>query len=331
MFLLVLTLTTQAQEAGRTLIIQGNISEVHDVKSTADGTYDLRFDLYDSSSKVTLLGSETQEEVLVVNGIFNVVLGKQEPLDTALQRRPLFVEIHQLPGRVPLSHPTTLHDSATYVEAPTMLQASLAKTEQHHLVSQLPVAGLTSHTDSSADTLAGEHSETSEEHNGKLSITPGGYVEAFYSYNFNRPENNLSALRGFDFIHNSLTISNVVMSMDASYQNFTARVALNVGLAPSQFYKQEPKTVASYHIPTMDRYSWQFIQEALIGWHVKSIPGLTIQAGVMSTPIGLEGLPSYQSWEGSMKSPHMLLKITERTGTGREVTHSSMYRTTILV
>ncbi|MCW5910347.1 MAG: outer membrane beta-barrel protein [Cyclobacteriaceae bacterium] len=143
---------------------------------------------------------------------------------------------------------------------------------------------------------------------GKLQVVPGGYIETFYSYNFNRPENNITALRGFDFIHNSLTIGNFVMSTDARYDNFIARVALNVGANPSQFYEQEAATVPSYQVPQMDRFSWQFIQEALIGWHVKRVPGLTIQAGVMATPIGIEGLPNHQTWRESMESEFMLPK-----------------------
>lgn len=153
------------------------------------------------------------------------------------------------------------------------------------------------------------HYEYSGRHySDSLHITVGGYMEYFYSYNFNKPANNITALRGFDFIHNSLTVGNFVMSTDASYKNFSMRLALNVGANPGQFYEQEPVSTPSYQVPVMDRFTWQFIQEALVSWDVPQIKGLTIQAGVMATPIGVEGLPNHQSWKASVASPHMLPK-----------------------
>jgi hypothetical protein len=147
--------------------------------------------------------------------------------------------------------------------------------------------------------------EGKENHHDQLTITPGGYLEFFYSHNFNRPQNNITALRGFDYVNGSLMVGNFVMSLDATYKNFSTRLAINVGASPSQFYEQEPSTTPSWELPSLDRYTWQFIQEALIGWEVQSIPGLTIQAGVMATPIGIEGLPNHQSWKASINSPHM--------------------------
>lgn len=141
-----------------------------------------------------------------------------------------------------------------------------------------------------------------------LKVSFGGYMEYFYSYNFNKPANNITALRGFDFIHNSMTIGNFVMATDASYKNFSTRLAINVGANPSQFYEQEPSTIPSYNVPVMDRFSWQFIQEALVSWDLEKIPGLTMQAGIMATPIGIEGLPNHQTWKESVASPHMLPK-----------------------
>src|SRR5690606_25872122 len=124
----------------------------------------------------------------------------------------------------------------------------------------------------SAAPRAGEPSATHHAGHGgghspkKLVITPGGYLELSYSHNINRPENNITALRGFDFLNGSLTVGNFVMSLDAAYGGFSTRLALNVGANPSQFYEQEPATTPSYQVPALDRHTWSFIQEALIGW-----------------------------------------------------------------
>ena len=163
-------------------------------------------------------------------------------------------------------------------------------------------------TQADSATLTLEGKTESESAYGKTHLTIGGYVENYYSYNFNRPGNNITALRGFDFLHNSITLGNAVLSADASHDNFIARIALNFGSIPSQFYEQEPVTIPSYNLPRLDHNTFQYIQEALIGWHVKSVNGLTIQAGIMATPIGVEGLANFQSWEESVNSKHLLPK-----------------------
>lgn len=81
-----------------------------------------------------------------------------------------------------------------------------------------------------------------DETEDKVDISFGGYLETFYSHNFNKPANNINALRGFDFIANSLTVSNFVLGTDAKFKNFSTRLAINIGMTPSQFYKQEPIT-----------------------------------------------------------------------------------------
>lgn len=154
-------------------------------------------------------------------------------------------------------------------------------------------------------TLKHEQARTNSDKEDKLTIALGGYLETFYSYNFNEPSNNLNALRGFDFIANSLTVGNFVLGADAKYKNFSTRLAINIGLTPSQFYKQEPSTPASNMIPSINSSTWQFIQEAIVNYDFESIPGLSAQMGIMATPIGIEGLPSFQTWENSTRNHHM--------------------------
>lgn len=139
----------------------------------------------------------------------------------------------------------------------------------------------------------------------ELILTFGGYLETFYSHNFNKPSNNLNALRGFDFINNSLTVGNFVFATDAKYNNFSMRLAINVGMTPSQFYKQEPITSAGFQIPSLNNSTWSLIQEAVVNYYFEKVKGLSLQMGIMATPIGIEGLPSFQTWETSSANPGM--------------------------
>ena len=163
-----------------------------------------------------------------------------------------------------------------------------------------------------AQTSQSIHSDASDEHHSAQSLhhakdtlilSFSGYLETFYSYNFNRPSNNINALRGFDFIANSLTIGNFVLGTDAKYNNFSTRLAINVGMTPSQFYKQEPVTPASNQSPSLSSQTWQFIQEAVVNYDFPGRKGLSAQVGIMATPIGIEGLPSFQSWQSSSSNP----------------------------
>lgn len=138
-----------------------------------------------------------------------------------------------------------------------------------------------------------------------LYLSFGGYIETFYSYNFNKPANNINALRGFDYIANSLTLGNFVLGTDAKYNNFSARLAINIGMTPSQFYKSEPSTSGSNQIPSLNSDTWQFIQEAILNYDFENVKGLSAQMGIMATPIGIEGLPSFQTWKTSMANPTM--------------------------
>ncbi|MDX1652017.1 MAG: outer membrane beta-barrel protein [Brumimicrobium sp.] len=139
----------------------------------------------------------------------------------------------------------------------------------------------------------------------ELSIAFGGYLETYYSHNFNNPSNNINALRGFDFIANSLTVGNFVLGTDARYKNFSTRLAINIGMTPSQFYKQEPTTPGSNQVPSLSSSTWQFIQEAIVNYDFERVKGLSAQMGIMATPIGIEGLPSFQTWRGSSINHHM--------------------------
>src|SRR5215472_1116043 len=58
---------------------------------------------------------------------------------------------------------------------------------------------------------------TKEEEKKPIEVTPLGYVEAYYAYNFNRPSNGITNFRGFDNRHNSFTLQNVALGA-----NFTA-------------------------------------------------------------------------------------------------------------
>ena len=69
-----------------------------------------------------------------------------------------------------------------------------------------------------------------------LKVTPIGYVEAYYAYNFNRPSNGITNFRGFDNRHNTFTLSNAALGANLEAGPVGGRLMLQVGSTPSTYY-----------------------------------------------------------------------------------------------
>lgn len=140
-------------------------------------------------------------------------------------------------------------------------------------------------------------SETSEEAPAESAIasslpfTLEGWVEAFYSFNFNEPSNGITNLRGFDNRHNSFQIANIVLDLHWDWENLVGRIMLQWGLTPSTYYLAEPlRSAVGSAVGDSSLYLWQFIQEANIGYRLPVGNGLLVEAGLFISPIGPEGM-----------------------------------------
>ncbi len=123
-----------------------------------------------------------------------------------------------------------------------------------------------------------------------------GYVEANYSYNFNRPDNGITDFRGFDNRHNTFTLSNAVLGGTLAYQGLVGRLALQAGQTPSTYYLGEPSAPGSNATPPTGAEVFKFIQEAYAGWAGR---GLDLRAGIFLSPIGYEAIAVKDGWNWS--------------------------------
>ena len=72
-----------------------------------------------------------------------------------------------------------------------------------------------------------------------LPVSPlriGGYLESSYSWNFSRPRDGVTAQRGFDSQHNSLTIENVALDAQWTSGRVTGQLTLQAGSTPTSYY-----------------------------------------------------------------------------------------------
>src|SRR5262249_6633530 len=117
-----------------------------------------------------------------------------------------------------------------------------------------------------------------------------GYVEAAYTYAFEKPSNGIIAYRGFDDRHNTFTLQNAVVDAQGSIVGLPARVALQVGSTPSAYYGAEPSLPGGGGIGPSTPDYWRFIQQAYGGYTASVAKGLALEAGIFLSPIGPESM-----------------------------------------
>lgn len=132
-----------------------------------------------------------------------------------------------------------------------------------------------------------------------VEVVIGGYVETFYQWNLNDPDNRITNFRGFDDRHNTFTISNVALDVQAAYQGAQARVALQIGHTPDTYYLAEPTSPGAAGANASDKDLWKYVQQAYAGYELPVGGGLLVQGGIFLSPIGPESIAVKDGWTWS--------------------------------
>lgn len=130
-------------------------------------------------------------------------------------------------------------------------------------------------------------------------FTLGGYVEADWQWNFNRPSNGITSLRGFDNRHDSFTLANVALDAQGDAANVVGRLTLQVGHTPSTYYLAEPSVPGAVATNASGPELWKYVQQAWLGYRFERLAGLTLTAGVFLSPIGPESIAVRDDWNWS--------------------------------
>ena len=122
-------------------------------------------------------------------------------------------------------------------------------------------------------------------------FTIGGWVEAYYAFNFNEPSNGVTDLRGFDNRHDTFNLSNVVLDAQWDWEGVNGRITLQWGSTPATYYLAETAAPSlGTGVGPQDQDLWQWVQQAYLGYRVPIGSGLNVQAGLFLSPIGVEGM-----------------------------------------
>jgi hypothetical protein len=122
-----------------------------------------------------------------------------------------------------------------------------------------------------------------------------GFVDTYYSFNFNRPDSNTNGLSNFDFDHNtfSLSLAEVVFQKAADPTGF--RIDLDFG--PTTDFVHGATGIIGHpalHPATTEAEVFKNVQQAYITWATPV--GLTLDMGKFVTHMGLEVIESKDNW-----------------------------------
>lgn len=124
-------------------------------------------------------------------------------------------------------------------------------------------------------------------------VVPGGYVEAYYAYNFGRPSNGITNFRAFDNRHATATLSNAVVSVEGTASRFLARAALQSGSTGETYYAAEPSRPGADGAAAGGPAVFKHVQEAYARFRASDVD---VEAGLYLSPIGPESMAIKDTW-----------------------------------
>jgi len=131
---------------------------------------------------------------------------------------------------------------------------------------------------------------------GDWKLTLGGWVDAYFGYNFNDPASRTTTVRAFDVRHDSFAIQ--VAAVDLQFEGHAgsgtaiARLTLQAGDEPEAYYLASGSENAKDAQPSYDAF--RHLQQAYAGYRLP-VPGgddatLEVDMGLFVSHIGYEGL-----------------------------------------
>jgi Putative beta-barrel porin-2, OmpL-like. bbp2 len=135
-------------------------------------------------------------------------------------------------------------------------------------------------------------------------VKVGGYVEAYYSVNFAKPENNITNNRWLDEKHNTFTLQTVALDIAAERGPFSAKVTLMFGPTADRWYFEgvrvpETETGVVLSPAGYNNETWKHVQIAYAGYKAPLGEGLLLQGGLFATQVGYEGAAVKDNWNWS--------------------------------
>lgn len=116
-----------------------------------------------------------------------------------------------------------------------------------------------------------------------------GFVDTYYSFNFNKPDSNTNGVSNFDFYHNAFSVSLAEIALTRAAEPVGFRIDLNFGTTTDFVH------CGAFSCPgAAPEEPYKNIQQAYVTWATPV--GLTIDMGKFVTHMGLEVIESQDNW-----------------------------------
>lgn len=127
---------------------------------------------------------------------------------------------------------------------------------------------------------------------GTSALSWSGFVDAYYSYNFNHPWNRMNQMRNFDIYENQLALNLVQLSVKEKAQPVGFRIDL--GFGPTNDIVQGVPPYGTNTISTLS-----LLEQAYLEVKLPVGSGLTVDAGKFVSFLGLESIGTNSNWNYS--------------------------------
>lgn len=130
-----------------------------------------------------------------------------------------------------------------------------------------------------------QDNDSTEKKNGASPFTIGGYVEVYYSYDFNKPSNNDKAFFLYSHDrHNEVNVNLAFLKGTYATERVRANLSIGTGTYMNANYASEPDVLKS-------------IYEANAGIKLSKKKNLWLDAGILPSHIGFESAVSKDCWD----------------------------------
>lgn len=123
-------------------------------------------------------------------------------------------------------------------------------------------------------------------------IEVGGFVDVYYAYNTNKPrsQDNFTESAGSTAKKSNQFSLNMAVLEITTVDPVIVHLALGFGTGIEVIAKDEPS--GDFIGPSV----WKYVQEAYVGYRIPLGRGITVEAGILPSHVGLESLQSRQDW-----------------------------------
>ena len=123
-------------------------------------------------------------------------------------------------------------------------------------------------------------------------FTVGGLVEAYLAYGTTQPQDGRFALQTTPSHHATPTVHMITVDAKLDWRSLRGKLILGAGAGLAALHAPNPSLPAPSPL-------WQHLVEANVGYTIPVGGGLTIDAGIMPSHIGIEVFPSRDNWNWS--------------------------------